>query len=271
MALALSVPGPAPAHAQSERDSATARALFEQGVELSEQSDWAGAADRFARSNELRRSPVVAFNLASAWVELGKLVEASEVLRQVEKDPGAKPKLKKDARALLARLEPRIGTLVVTVESGQQADEVRLNDRALPQAALGVPTPVDPGSVEITVIGGGERLWTKRVEVLPGGTQRVTIELPEAGAPPPPSEPVVAPTPRQTAAAAPKDSSKVARTREPRDDSGSVWGSPWLWAGAGAVVVAGVVVAVVLASGGSASSEAPIVGTLEPGHVKVPQ
>ncbi len=267
----LVLSAPVPVQAQAERDSATARALFEQGVEAAEQADWTAAADRFARSNELRRSPVVAYNLASAWVELGKLVEASELLRQIEKDPGAKPKLKKDSRALLERLEPRIGTLVVTMESGQKSDEVRLNDRTLPPAALGVPTPVDPGSVEISVIGGGELLWTKRVEVLPGGMQRVTIELP-VQAPPVPIEPVVAPTPRETAAAAPPpDSPNVASGPEPRDDdSGTVFEEPLFWVGAGVVVVAGVVVAIVLASGGGDSTEKPIPGTLEPGRIKVP-
>ena len=260
---------PAPAAAQSERDSATARALFEQGVELADQSDWMGAADRFARSNELRRSPVVGFNLASAWVELGKLVEASEMLRQVEKDPTAKPKLKKDARALLARLEPRIGTLVVTVEPERETDEVRLNDRALPLAALGVPTPVDPGIGEISVIGSGTVLWTKRVEVLPGGAQRITIELPQTAPPPPPEPPATAPTPRETAAAAPLESDPG--PAQPRDEgeSDSVWEEPWLWVGIGAVVVAGTVLAIALAAGGDDSREEPTVGSLEPGHVKV--
>ena len=266
----LVLSAPVPVQAQDERDSATARSLFEQGVEAAEQADWTAAADRFARSNELRRSPVVAYNLASAWVELGKLVEASELLRQIEKDPGAKPKLKKDSRALLERLEPRIGTLVVTMESGKKSDEVRLNDRTLPPAALGVPTPVDPGSVEISVIGGGELLWTKRVEVLPGGMQRVTIELP-VQAPPPPIEPEVAPSPRETAAAAPPDSSTPPRAPAPRDDdSGTVFEEPLFWVGAGLVVVAGVVVAIVLASGGGESTEKPIEGTLEPGRIKVP-
>jgi hypothetical protein len=256
--------------AQDERDSATARALFEQGVELARQSDWAGAADRFARSNDLRRSPVVAYNLAAAWIELGRLVEAAELLRQIERDPGAKPKLKKDARERLEQLEPRLATLVVTVESERKPEEVRVNDRALPEAALGVPTPVDPGTVEITVVGGGAVLWSKQVEVLPGGSQRVTIELPTPSTQPAP-EPTVAPTPRATAAAlSPEVRSPALDDTTQTDESGTLWEEPWLWIGV-AIVVAGTVTVVLLASSGGSSTEDPIVGTLEPGRVRVPE
>jgi len=259
--------------AQDERETATARALFEQGVVLADKGDWAGAADRFERSDKLRHSPVVAYNLANAWVELGRLVEAAEVLRQIDKDPAAKPDIKKDARALLTQLEPRIATLVVEVQSSPPPDEVRVNDRPLPEEALGVPTPIDPGSVVVTVTDGGNVLWTKRVEVTPGGMERITITLPKQAEP----APAVVPTPRETAE----------RAQEPQpaadayddgdlvdDDDRAFYEEPWVWVGAGAVVVAGVVVAVLLASSGGGGDDSdgtiPVTGTcLEPCMISV--
>ena len=166
----------------------TARFAFEQGVELAASQIGPVPPTVSSASDKLRHSPVVAYNLANAWVELGRLVEAAEVLRQIDKDPSAKPGVKKDARALLAQLEPRIATLVVEVESEPAPKDVRVNDRHLPAEAMGVPTPIDPGSVLVTVTDGGQVLWSKRVEVLPGGAERnVTITLPKQAVEPAPS------------------------------------------------------------------------------------
>lgn len=243
------------AHAQDERDTATARALFEQGVALAGKADWAGAADRFERSDKLRHSPVVSYNLANAWVELGRLVEAAEVLRQIDKDETAKPGVKKDARALLAQLEPKIATLVVTVESEPPPKDVRVNDRPLPEEAIGVPTPIDPGSVVVTVTDGGQVLWSKRVEVTPGGHERITITLPKQTAPEP--APVVVPTPQEAAQRSqdgqPADAYDDGDFVD--DDDRAFYEEPWVWVGAGVVVAAGVLVAVLVASSGSDSSD----------------
>ena len=65
---------------------ASARELFEQGVALAERGDWVAAEDRFRRALSLRNSSVIAYNLASALCEQGKLVEASELLHRVLAD-----------------------------------------------------------------------------------------------------------------------------------------------------------------------------------------
>lgn len=261
------------AHAQDEHDTATARSLFEQGVALADKGDWTGAADRFERSDKLRHSPVVAYNLANAWVELGRLVEAAELLRQLEKDQSAKEGVKKDARALLAQLEPRIATLVVEIESRTPPNDVRVNDRPFPEEAIGVPTPIDPGSVVVTVTDAkGTVLWTKRAEVTPGGQERITITLPKAEAAPA-TTPAV-PTPQETAQRAQEPAA------DPYDDGDFVddedkafYEEPWVWVTTGVVVAAGVVVAVLIASGGDTeepSGEVPITGSrLNPGTITV--
>lgn len=261
------------AHAQDERDTATARSLFEQGVELADKADWAGAADRFERSDRLRHSPVVAYNLANAWVELGRLVEAAELLRQIEKEEGAKAGVKRDARTLLAQLEPRIATLVVEVESQPPPKDVRVNDRPFPEEAMGVPTPIDPGAVVVTVTDdSGHVLWSKHVEVTPGGKERITITMPKPAVQPA----VVVPTPTETAR----------RGREPQpaadayddgdlvdDEDKAFYEEPWVWVGAGVVVAAGVLVAVLVASGGddpTEPGEVPVSGSrLNPGTITV--
>lgn len=273
MTLVLAATDGGVARAQDERDTATARALFEQGVELAAKGDWAGAADRFERSEKLRHSPVVSYNLANAWVELGRLVEAAEVLRQIDKDPAAKPDVKANAQALLTQLQPRIATLVVEVESKPPPKDVRVNDRPFPEEAIGVPTPIDPGTVVVTVADDqGNVLWTKRTEVTPGGSERITITLPK-----PQPAPTVVPTPRETAQRAQGQPTAV----DAYDDGDLVdrgdrafYEEPWVWVGAGVVIAAGVVVAILLASSGDdpqTPGDVPTPGTmrLTPGTITV--
>ena len=64
-------------------DVALARQLFEQGIAFVDEEDWTQAADRFQRSLELRPSPIVAYNLGSALVELGRLVTREMLLEKV--------------------------------------------------------------------------------------------------------------------------------------------------------------------------------------------
>ena len=87
--------------------------------------------------------------------------------------------------------------------------------------------------------------------------------------------PPAVPTPEQTAKAAQPSATRstqdasAAHTATRDDDS--VWQSPWLWAGAGAAVVTGVVVAVIVASAGGDETAAPIERSLPPGRITVPE
>ncbi len=58
-----------------------ARALFERGLEFMEAEQWEQAAKRFRQGLEIRPSDVVAYNLASALVHMGRLGEAVGLLR----------------------------------------------------------------------------------------------------------------------------------------------------------------------------------------------
>lgn len=277
--LLLSIVAPFSVWAQDELDSATARSLFEQGVELASNGRWADAADRFQRSLSLRESPVVAYNLAVARMETGRLVEASELLTRVEKDPAGNRKLKRQAAALQREIEPKIATLVVSLDERAAMHEARINERPIPPAALGVPTPVDPGEIVVTLEEDGQQLWSQRLVVSPGSQQRVTIRLPPrqsasgAETSPPPRESALAPSQVALPASEPNPGPRVAQTRPARDpparDDGSLWEEPWLWAGAGAVIVGAVVVGL-LASGGDSDREPAFEGSLEPGHLEVP-
>ena len=71
------------ARAQTAQETALARALFEEGVVAADAQRWDEAAERFERAYGLKATPGIAYNWASALVELGRLVEAGERLRSV--------------------------------------------------------------------------------------------------------------------------------------------------------------------------------------------
>jgi hypothetical protein len=219
--------------------AASARAMFEEGVKFADNGAWTDAADRFRRALALRDSQVIRFNLASALVELGKLVEASELLRQVERDESVDGKLRDDARQRLEQTVARIGKLTVHVEGSAAGATILLDERTLAPEQLGVALPTDPGNHHVSAQRDGSELDARDVVLAEGAEQTVSLQL--AGAVATPEEAA------RTVALAPADTQQR--------DSASDKKHKWLWWGVagGAVVVAAAVVISVLATSGSGS------------------
>ncbi len=98
---------PAGGEAAGENDEQNvdqARQLFAEGLDFVEHEDWVNAEDRFRRVLALRSSHVVTYNLASALMHLGRLVESSELLRSVVRDPSADATTHDAATQLLSEI-----------------------------------------------------------------------------------------------------------------------------------------------------------------------
>lgn len=251
------------AAAQSDVDAtrdASARTFFEEGVRMAEQGNWIDAEDRFRRALALRSSPVIAYNLASALVERGKLVEASETVRRVLADENVDPELKQSAEHLASDLQQRIAHITVDVNGSQPGDSVLLDGNALLEAQLHIEIPIDPGSHQLRIARADTTVSQQSVMLAPGERRQLTLEA-------------LALAPRPSALAGAPRSSPVAPLAaaepQPRRDSGSVLGRWWFWTGAAVVVGAGVALAVVAANGGSAASERPYQGNVPPGSIRV--
>src|SRR5580765_2925188 len=95
-----------PAMARGEPDvdvrQATARTLFEEGLEYSDAGRWQEAADRFGRAYQAKPTAEIAYNLAQAYVRLGYLSRASEMFRRAAADPQGSAEVREAARARLA-------------------------------------------------------------------------------------------------------------------------------------------------------------------------
>jgi len=218
---------------------ASARALFQEGVQLVERSDWENAEDRFRRALALRSSPVIAYNLATVLVTRGKLVEASELLRKIALEPGLDGKLRQSVSTLQADVMPQLARVRVRVEQGQVGDVVRIDTTRLHEAQLGVDIPFDPGSHRIRLERSGQALDEQTIELSAAKTTDVTLRA--NAIVPAPAEVAAAATPRRAAAPA-------AATRA--DDDSALAGQWWFWTGIGVAATA-VVVAVVVASSSS--------------------
>ncbi|HEX7476511.1 MAG TPA: hypothetical protein VF331_01765 [Polyangiales bacterium] len=253
LAVLVSLPArplAAQASAGDASRDASARALFEDGVQLAEQAQWQSAEDRFRRALALRNSPVIAYNLANALAERGKLIEASELLRKLEHDEKLEPGLRQSVSTLQTDLTRRIGRLTVNVHGSEPADVVKLDDVGLLEAQLGVAIPVDPGAHRLSLERAGKTLDSQTVQLADGASTELTLQ------------PLVAPSPAAVAAATEPAAVNRPASGTPAPAQASTSSRPvtktwWFWTSVGVVGAAAVVVVAVLASssGSSASGQ----------------
>jgi len=286
----------APAEAQeAENDevqqTAMARSLFAQGVELMAEERFEAAATHFQRSLELRQSPVVHYNLASALLHLERYVEAVEHLQRVLANDEAPTRAREAAQQLLTEAEPKVGFLTLDIDGDPTAIIITLDDRMVPNAAIGVAIPVDPGARTVIVRRGETIVAQGVVEVSEGRSAVLTLQVPLAPEPEPdpstfaPGSTLLQDLPEghpDEAAATVPDPAEVARLEQERQrreaerrraeeppPETSILKNPWFWTGVGAGVVAAVVIATVVALLVVSEPAQPIEGTLQPGVVEL--
>jgi hypothetical protein len=231
------------AQAQSAQETALARSLFSEGVTLADKADWAGAADRFGRAYAIKPTSGIAFNYASALIELGRYVEASELLRVVARDGQASEDLRRQSEEKLRFVEPHIAYLSVYVEGdpGPNA-RVDVDDHEWPRVAWGVASPLDPGSHTVRCVVDGVERSHESIELSPGQRGEVTLKVGLTSA--------VNLLPKV------QDPDASDNTPPPLDSESHGARKPlyknWmLWTGVGVAVVAGVVAGVLVASKGT--------------------
>jgi tetratricopeptide (TPR) repeat protein len=166
-----------PAGRPDEAQTAAARALFGEGVQLAQAGDHAAAADRFQRALELRWAPPIAHNLAEALAQLGRYVEAIEHLRSVERSTEATDDVKASAAERRVELEPMVGRLRVTLAPDEPGLEIRVDGRALPEALRGMAFPVDPGERAVTVHRGEQEAGRTNATVVAATETSVYVEV----------------------------------------------------------------------------------------------
>ncbi len=202
---------PSLVHAQSAEDKAAARTLGTEGIKLANAGDCAGAVDKLARAEALYHAPTILGRLGECQVALGKLVEGTENLNRVIREPlpsNAPPayaQARDRAQGVLDAALPRIAKLRIVVEPNVAGLEVLVGDKTVPSALLGAERPTDPGTHQIVARAPGYRPASAEVTLAEGGAESVSLALiaEEVAAPPP--EPPPEPPPQNTPPAQPTD------------------------------------------------------------------
>ncbi|HET7541760.1 MAG TPA: hypothetical protein VFK05_17920 [Polyangiaceae bacterium] len=239
------------AHAQvSAEEKATAEAVFEEGIRLIKQGNFAEACPKFEMSQ--RVEPAVGTMLylaecyektnrtASAWAMFREAASLAETSNQIER--------MKTAQTRAARLEPRLAWLTIEVakEALVPGLQIRRNGVLVATDLSGTAIPVDPGDVTVEAAAPGHLPFSTKVKVPTKG--RVSVAIPALQAAPEPT-PVpgavgaaattaqpegAAPAPAnatpQAAATAPSSSAKPA----PAEQRSLI---PWIVGGAGVVAL----------------------------------
>lgn len=207
LVLGLGVPGAA--HAQrTAQDIASARQLYNDGIELRDKGDMKGALEKFKAAHALGNTPLTGIELCRAHAAVGQPVEAREVCLGVGRiAPLAEESQRsKDARSDAARLaeaeKSKIGAIRIKISGVPAGWEptVVVDGATVPAAALNEPRAVNPGvhSVSAKVGNGPETRATLEtregemkdlelgVQPPPEGDKPEPVTPPGTPAPPPP-------------------------------------------------------------------------------------
>jgi hypothetical protein len=166
----------------SAAETAAARSLAVDGLKLAQSGNCAEAVPKLERAEKLYHAPVVASRLGECYVSLGRLVEGTEILRKVLREPQpAEPtpaltKALERAQKALDAAKPRIAGLTVKVAAVSDLT-VKVDGNAVASALLDTEIPSDPGDHTVEASAPGFLKSSTRISVSEGERKTVTLTL----------------------------------------------------------------------------------------------
>jgi hypothetical protein len=202
------------AHAEdaSATETAAARSLAVEGLRLAQAGNCNEAVSKLEHAEKLYHSAIVASRLGECYVSMGRLVEGSEILRKVLREPQSgdpQPALVKAldrAQRALDSAKPRIAGLTIKIATVAQLS-VKLDGVPVAIALLDTEIPNDPGEHTIEASAPGFLKATTRVAVADAEKKTVTltltrdpnaVESPQTAAAPAAASHPPSPAPRQS-------------------------------------------------------------------------
>jgi hypothetical protein len=165
-------------------DIAAARSLALDGLKLADAGRCGEAIDKLSRAEKLHHAPIVLARLGECQVTQGKIVDGTENLRRVLREPlPANPsasltRARDRAETVLDTAKPKIAALTISV-SGQGGTVVALtvDGAVVPKALIDAERPTDPGEHIVEATATGFLKATARVGLGPGEKQAVQLKL----------------------------------------------------------------------------------------------
>ena len=187
--LLATVSGFAGAQEPSAEEKAAARELALNGIRLAEEGKCDEAIDPLTRAEQLFHAPTILTWIGECQIQLGRLVEGSETLREVvreelpDKPPPAFVEAQKRAARLLEDTAPKIAKLTIYVEqeSGELLNttsmEVSVDGHPISHALIGAARPTDPGEHKVTVKIPGYEVKDSYLVLLDGSEETLTVKV----------------------------------------------------------------------------------------------
>lgn len=188
--------------ADDAADIAAARELGVEGVKLADAGKCAEAIERLSRAEALHHAPTILGRLGECQVEVGKLVEGTENLQRVVREPlapNAPPAFVaavERAKKVLAAAQPKIAKLTIVVSPAEAKPTVTIDGVTISQALIGTARPIDPGPHEVKVRAEGFLDGGAKVTLAASESAKLEVKLEPVPVVAPPPEPAkVAPPP----------------------------------------------------------------------------
>jgi hypothetical protein len=197
----------------STSDKAAAREAMDRGDALFDQGKTEAALTEYLKADEIMGVPSTGVLVGKAYEKLGKLVEAHDAYLAVGRYkhtpgkpmPDAFVEAKELAAAHAAAIEPKIPTLIITIEGlpAGTTPEIAINGETINAAAL--TRKVNPGTITVTAKAPGYLERSETASLAESDKTTVTLKMekdPNAGTAQPPSP---TPTPSPSPKPAPPD------------------------------------------------------------------
>jgi hypothetical protein len=175
---------PARAQEPSAADVAGARLLAVEGIKLANAGNCKDAVEKLARAQSLHAAPTILGRLGECQVALGKLVEGTENLRRVVREPLPHPappayvKARARAERVLTAGARRVAHLHIVMNAPPDAKVALTVDGEPVRAELvGADRPTDPGAHLVEATAPGYLKDSENVSLLEGAEATVTITL----------------------------------------------------------------------------------------------
>jgi hypothetical protein len=183
--------------AQAEEDTATetaaARTLAVDGLKLAQAGKCEEAVPKLERAEKLHHSAIVLSRLGECEVSMGRLVEGTEMLRKVLREPlpatptPALSKAYERAQTVLDAAKPKIAGLTVSLAAPPADLRLTVDGQVIANTLVDSELPADPGDHAIEASAPGFLKATAKVTLGSADKKTVTLKLevdPNAPAPP---------------------------------------------------------------------------------------
>lgn len=164
-------------------DVAAARELAIEGLKLADAGQCAQALDKLGRAEKLHHAPIVLGRLGECEIAEGRLVDGTENLRKLLREPlpsnptVALAKARDRAQAVLDTTKPRIATLTISIREPPDGVSVTIDGEPVPPALFDRGRPTDPGEHVVEATAPGFLKTSRHITLSVGGKEDLLLSL----------------------------------------------------------------------------------------------